>query len=67
MELKFRELRKEDKAQTEFYMNIIDNTLKRSFHHKTIGIIITKEQDKLIANFIRSESIIPLTYKIKNK
>lgn len=67
VELKFRELRKEDKAQTEFYMKIVDNTLKRSFHHKTIGIIITKEQDKLIANFIRSESIIPLIYKINNK
>ena len=67
VELKFRELRKEDKAQTEFYMNLVNNTLKREFHNKTIGIIITKEQDKLIANFIRSETLIPLIYKIKDK
>lgn len=43
VELKFRELKKEDKAQIEFYMNLVDNTLKRSFHNRTIGIIITKE------------------------
>lgn len=32
-------LEKEDKAQIEFYMNIIDNTLKRDFHNKTIVLL----------------------------
>lgn len=42
VELKLRELKKEDKAQVEFYMNIIDNTLKRKHHNNTIGIIVSK-------------------------
>ncbi len=65
VELKLRELRKEDKAQIEFYMKLIDEQLKEPMHNKTIGIIISKKQEQLIANFIRSENIIPLTYKIK--
>ncbi len=64
VELKIRELKKEDKGQIEFYMELVDKVVKEPFHNKTIGIIITKEQDKLIANFVGSESIIPLTYKV---
>ena len=65
VELKLRELKKEDKAQIEFYMNLIDEQVKEPFHNKTIGIIITKKQDKLIVNFVSTNSIIPLTYKLK--
>ncbi len=64
VELKVRELRKEDKGQIEFYMNLIDKTLKKTLHNKTIGILITKEQDKFIANFVSSDEIIPLTYQV---
>uniref|UniRef100_UPI003FEECB93 hypothetical protein n=1 Tax=Candidatus Onthocola sp. TaxID=3085646 RepID=UPI003FEECB93 len=31
---------------------------------KTMRLIITKEQNKLIANFVKSENLIPLTYKL---
>ncbi len=64
VELKVRELKKEDKGQIEFYMELVDKVVKESFHNKTIGIIITKEQDKFIANFVGSENIIPLTYEV---
>lgn len=37
---------------------------KKPLHNKTIGIIISKEQNKLIANFIRKDNLIPLEYKI---
>lgn len=67
IELKLRELRKEDKAQIEFYMQIVDEQIKEIFHNKTIGIIISKVQDKLIVNFIRSNVIFPLTYQIKKE
>jgi len=67
VELKTRKLRKEDKSQIEFYMKLVDKEVKEPFHNKTIGIIITKEQDKLIASFISNDNIIPLTYKIENK
>ena len=46
-------------------MKLVNENLKLPHHNKTIGIIITKESDKLIANFIKSEEIIPLTYKLE--
>ncbi len=65
VELKLRPLKKEDKAQMEYYMKLVDKNLKLPHHNKAIGIIITKESDKLMVNFIKSEEIIPLTYKLK--
>jgi len=58
-----RKLKPEDKAQTEMYMNLVNNNLKKSFHNKTIGIIISKEQDEYIANFVRSNNLVHLEYK----
>ena len=67
VELKLRNLKIEDKAQVEMYMKLVDENLKESYHSKTIGIIISKEQDKFVANFVRSDNLIPLTYEIINK
>jgi len=64
VELKLRELKKEDKAQIEFYMNLVDNNLKKEFHNSTIGIIVSKEQNKFIVSFVSSNNIIPITYQI---
>ncbi len=64
VELKTRSLKKEDKAQVEFYIHGIDQTLKREFHNHTLGIIITKSQNQFIANFVGSEHLFSLTYKI---
>jgi len=66
VELKVRKLKVEDKAQVESYMKLVDDNLKKSMQNKTIGIIISKEQDNYVANFVRSEALIPLTYKIKS-
>lgn len=65
VELKCRKLKKEDKAQTEFYMNLVDKNLRQPYQNKTMGIIITKEQNQFVANFVRSESLIPLTYELQ--
>ena len=62
VEIKCRKL-KEDKGQVEFYMNLVDNFVREPSNNPTIGIIITKEQDKFVANFVRNEKIIPLTYE----
>jgi len=63
VEIKCRKLKKEDKGQVEFYMNLVDNFVKEPSNNPTIGIIITKDQDKFVANFVRSEKLAPLTYK----
>ena len=63
VEIKCRKLKKEDKGQVEFYMNLVDNFVKEPSNTPTIGIIITKDQDKFVANFVRSEKVVPLTYE----
>ena len=64
VEIKCRKLKKEDKGQVEFYMNLVDNYVKEPSNNPTIGIIITKDQDKFVANFVRSEKVVPLTYEL---
>ena len=46
-------------------MKLIDEQIKEVHHNKSIGIIISKESDKLIINFIKREDIIPLNYELK--
>ncbi len=67
VELKLRSLKKEDKAQIEFYTKLVDEQVKESHHNKTIGIIISKESDEFIVNFIKKEDIIPLIYELKER
>ena len=57
------ELLKEDKAQVEFYMSLVDKYKKEKNVNNTIGLIITKQQNKLVANFVKSDNLIPSTYK----
>lgn len=59
-------LKVEDKVPVEAYMALVDKYLKKSTQNRTIGIIISKEQDKYVANFVRSNDIISLIKKIKN-
>ena len=66
VEIKCRSLKKEDKGQTEFYMALVDKYKKRANNNPTIGIIITREQDKFVANFVKSEKLVPLTYELVN-
>ena len=66
VELKTRKLKVEDKAQVEMYMKLVDENIKKSTQNKTIGIIISKEQDDYVANFVRSNDLIPLTYEVIN-
>ena len=65
VELKLRNLKKEDKAQIEFYMKLIDAKVKESHHNKTVGIIISKESNDFIVNFVRQDDIIPLHYELQ--
>ncbi len=64
VEIKCRNLKKEDKGQVEFYMNLMDKYVKEPINNPTIGIIITKEQDRLVASFIKSDKLVPLTYEL---
>lgn len=65
VELKFRKLKQVDKGEIELYMKLVDEQVKEPFHNKTIGIIISKEQDEFIATYVGQDNIIPITYELK--
>ena len=48
-------------------MKLIDEKIKKEYHKDTIGIIISKEQNHYVANFVKSDYLIPLTYKVISK
>lgn len=67
VELKTREFNPKDIGQIEFYMNYIDKNIKERFHNKTEGIIICKENNKLVCKYISSKDINIISYLIKEK
>ena len=64
VELKVTELKKEHIGQIEVYMNYIDNNLRRINQDKTIGIIITKKDNKYIIEYSSDERIISRQYEL---
>ena len=65
VELKITKLKKEHIGQIETYMNYIDKNIKSINQDKTIGIIITKEEDKYIMSYCSDERIFNTTYELQ--
>ena len=66
VELKVTELKKEHIGQIETYMNYIDKNLKTINQNKTIGIIITKKDNKFIMEYCSDKRILNTTYELIN-
>ena len=64
VELKVTELKKEHIGQIEFYMNYIDNNLKKLSQDKTIGIIICKKENKYVIEYCSDDRIIAREYEL---
>jgi len=64
LELKIRKLQKHDIGQTEYYMSYIDKNMKKTFHNKTIGIILCKYDNKIVMEYCSNPNIYETTYKI---
>ena len=64
VELKVTELKKEHIGQIEVYMNYIDNNLRRINQDKTIGIIITRKDNKYIIEYSSDERILSREYQL---
>ena len=62
IELKVTKLKKEHIGQILIYMNYIDNNLKNDNQNDTIGIIITKEEDKFVMNYCKNNRITNTKY-----
>ena len=65
VELKVTALKKEHIGQIETYMNYIDKNLKTINQDKTIGIIITKKDNKFIMEYCSDKRILNTTYELQ--
>lgn len=64
VELKVTELKKEHIGQIQFYMNYIDDNLKKIPQDKTIGIIICKQDNKYVIKYCTDDRIIARVYQL---
>ena len=65
LEFKVSELKKEHIGQIQIYKNYVDENVKSVNHNKTIGIIITKENNKFIMHYCGNDRIIAREYELK--
>lgn len=62
IELKITELKKEHIGQIRFYMNYIDNHLRKANQDNTIGIIICRENNKYVIEYCSDSRIVAREY-----
>ena len=63
IELKVTELRKEHIGQIKFYMNYIDENIRKPNQDKTIGIIICKRNNKYVIEYCSDNRILAREYE----
>ena len=64
VELKVIELKKEHIGQIQVYMNYIDKNIKSIDENNTIGIIITRNDNKYVMEYCSDPRIFNTTYKL---
>ena len=70
IELKVGEFKPEYKGKMEFYLNVLDDTVKLPHENPSIGIIICKEKNRTIVEYALRHSNSPIgvaTYSLTNK
>ena len=65
-ELKLNSVNARDIGQTLNYIKIIDKTLKEKNHKNTIGIIVSKRNNKFFLEYVSDLSLMLTTYKLEN-
>ena len=64
VELKIRKLKPIDIGQIKYYMNYIDENIKKEYMNKSIGIILCKEDDEIVVKYVTDERILFSTYQL---
>jgi len=64
IELKVTKLKKEHVGQIQIYMNYINKCVKKAYHEKTIGIIITRHGNSFIIEYCSNPRIYNTTYEL---
>ena len=67
VELKVDAVKEEDIGQLQVYMNAIDRNLKSPSMNKTVGIIVSKENDKFVVRYCSDDRIKFIEYKLENE
>ena len=65
IELKVDKLKPSDIGQLQFYINYIDDEIRKPYHNKTIGILVCKKNDKNLSKYLNQNNIKITSYKIK--
>ncbi len=64
IELKIRKLRPQDIGQIKIYTNYIDTNMKKEYMNDTLGIVLCKENDRVVAKYWTDENLFFSTYKL---
>ena len=67
IELKTRKIKKEDIGQLEYYINYVDEDMKKESFNPTIGVLVAKEGNYLVMKYCTNKNIYKTTYKIINE
>ena len=65
IEVKTRSLKPQDIGQLEFYVDYVENNIKKNYHQKTIGVLIVKKNNKYIIEYTTNSDIYVATYLLK--
>ena len=64
IELKIRKLEKYDIGQIQYYMNYINQNIKKDYMNNTIGLILCREDNKIVLKYSTDERIFSSTYEL---
>jgi len=67
IELKIKKLIPRDIGQIEYYMNYIDEHVKKDYINKTIGIILCKEGNKIVIKYVTNEKLFVSTFQLEKE
>lgn len=67
IELKTRKIKKEDIGQLEYYINYVDENMKKESFNPIIGVLVAKEGNYLVMKYCTNKNIYKTTYKIINE
>ena len=66
VELKLNNTNYKDISQIQLYRKIIDDTIRKKHHNKTLGLIISKKNDNFIFKYVNDDGIYLISYEIYN-
>lgn len=64
VELKLKNTTYKDISQIQLYRKLVDDNIKKSFHDKTIGLIISKKNDKFILEYVNDDGVYLISYEV---